>query len=361
MSEEAPDAPGTRPVRPRHAFDQKHLAAYLARQIRGFPADAEALRLSEFQGGQSNPTYLLETPDHRYVLRRKPPGKLLASAHAVDREYRVMSALEQTGVPVPRTYCLCEDPEVIGTPFYVMDYVSGRILWDPTLPGLDRKNRAAIFDEMNRVIAALHQVDFAAVGLADYGKPGNYFSRQIGRWTQQYRDSETDPIAAMERLIEWLPAHVPPGEDIAIVHGDYRLDNLVFHPTEPRLLAVLDWELSTLGHPLGDFAYHCMTWRIPAGPFRGLAGADLPSLGIPTEDAYVQQYCHRTGRSEIDPGHWNFYLAYNLFRLAAILQGIMGRVQKGTAASPHAVAMGKAARPVADLAWSQVERNQSKR
>jgi aminoglycoside phosphotransferase (APT) family kinase protein len=274
----------------------------------------------------------------------------------VDREYRVITALAGTGVPVAKTFCLCQDQSIIGTAFYVMDFVDGRVLWDPSLPGLDPAQRRAIFLEMNRVIAALHRVDPDAVGLADYGKPGNYFARQIDRWSKQYRASETQKIPAMERLMEWLPANVPPGDETAIVHGDYRLDNIIFHPSEPRILAVLDWELSTLGHPLADFAYHAMSWHIPAGVFRGLGGLKLAELGIPAEPEYVGAYCRSTGRAPIDPSHWDFYMAYNLFRLAGILQGIAGRVRDGTASSPQAQLMGQATPALAELGWSQVEK-----
>ncbi|MGB1562610.1 MAG: phosphotransferase [Sinimarinibacterium flocculans] len=345
----------TIPVQDKHRFDEAALARYLQQHVEGYSGE---LRVEQFKGGQSNPTYKLTAGGRSYVLRRKPPGKLLASAHAVDREYTVITALAKTDVPVARTYCLCEDDSVIGTAFYVMEHVEGRILWDPALPGdgYTPAVRCAMFEEMNRVIAALHQVDHVTIGLADYGKPGNYFARQIGRWTKQYRASETERIDAMDRLIAWLPEHIPPGDETTIVHGDYRLDNMIFHPTEPRVLAVLDWELSTLGHPLADFAYHCMTWHIPAGVFRGLGGAKLAELGIPTESEYVQMYCQRTGRDGIDPNHWDFYMAYNLFRLAAILQGIAGRVKDGTASSAQAAQMGAAARPLADLAWMQVEK-----
>jgi aminoglycoside phosphotransferase (APT) family kinase protein len=345
----------TIPVQERHRFDEAALARYLQQHVEGIEG---ALSVEQFKGGQSNPTYKLTAGGKSYVLRRKPPGKLLASAHAVDREYTVITALANTDVPVAKTYCLCEDESVIGTAFYVMEHVEGRILWDPALPGDEYTPavRRAMYEEMNRVIAALHLVDHKAIGLADYGKPGNYFARQIGRWTKQYRASETERNDAMDRLIAWLPEHIPPGDETTIVHGDYRLDNMIFHPTEPRVLAVLDWELSTLGHPLADFAYHCMTWHIPAGVFRGLGGAKLAELGIPSESEYVQMYCQRTGRDAIDPNHWDFYMAYNLFRLAAILQGIAGRVKDGTAASAQAAQMGAAARPLADLAWVQVEK-----
>jgi aminoglycoside phosphotransferase (APT) family kinase protein len=288
------------------------------------------------------------------VLRRKPPGKLLPSAHAVDREYRVISALHATDVPVARAYCLCEDESIIGTAFYIMDFVPGRVLWDGRLPDCSVEERRAIYDELNRVIAALHSVDYEAVGLGDFGRPGNYIERQINRWTKQYRASETEHIEAMENLIKWLPENIPAGEETTVVHGDYRLDNVIFDASRPRILAVLDWELSTLGHPLADFAYHCMTWRLHPGEFRGIGGVDLKSLGIPEEEEYVEMYCNRTGRSGIS--NWDFYLAYNMFRLAGILQGIMGRVKDGTAASAHAAEQGKRARPMAEAGWRQVEK-----
>jgi aminoglycoside phosphotransferase (APT) family kinase protein len=342
---------GTMPVQERHRFGVDRLAQYLDANVEGF---AGPLRVEQFKGGQSNPTFLLTTPGKRYVLRRKPPGKLLPSAHAVDREYRVITALRQAHIPVAWSWALCMDDSVIGTAFYVMDYVEGRVLWDQSLPGMSRGERAAIYDEMNRVIAALHQVDYNAIGLGDYGKPGNYLERQISRWTKQYRASETEKIDAMEKLIEWLPRHIPPQEQTSVVHGDYRLDNVIFHPTEPRILAVLDWELSTLGHPLADFSYHCMYWRLTPGEFRGIGGLDLPALGIPTEEEYVAAYRRRTGRTRIE--HWDYYMAYNMFRLAGIVQGIMGRVVEGTAVSEKAVESGKRARPMAEAGWREVEK-----
>ena len=254
------------------------------------------LVVEQYQGGQSNPTYRVTAGERRYVLRRKPPGKLLPSAHAIDREYRVMSALAATDVPVAKMHALCEDDAVIGTAFYVMEYVEGRILWDPTLPGMNPSQRAAHYDELNRVIAALHLVDYTAIGLGDFGRTGNYIERQVARWSKQYQAAGADRIDAMDRLIEWLPSHIPDGDETSIVHGDYRLDNVIFHPTEPRILAVLDWELSTLGHPLSDFAYQVMAWRLSPQEFRGLKGANLESLGIPSEAEYVAAYCKRTGR-----------------------------------------------------------------
>ncbi|HZR69035.1 MAG TPA: phosphotransferase [Burkholderiales bacterium] len=341
------------PVQERHRFDLGALERWLGAHVDGFSGPVSA---EQYRGGQSNPTFRLTAGDRHYVMRAKPAPatKLLPSAHAVEREYRVMSALADAGIPVPRTLALCQDESVIGRAFFVMECVEGRVLWDQSLPGMTRAERGAIYDEMNRVIAALHRVDYAAVGLADYGRPGNYFARQIGRWTKQYQASETDKIEAMDRLIDWLPAHIPPGEETAVVHGDYRMDNLIFHPSEPRILAVLDWELSTLGHPLADFAYHCMSWHIPPGRFRGIGGLDLDTLGIPREEAYVAAYCARTGRAPV--GHWDFYLAYNLFRIAAILQGIMKRALDGTAASEQALDAGRRARPLAELGWEYAQK-----
>jgi len=347
---------GTMPVPEKHRVDAGRLEAYLKAFI---PRLEGPLALEQFKGGQSNPTFLVTAGQARYVLRRKPPGKLLPSAHAVDREYRVMTALYGSGVPVPKTWCLCEDESVIGTAFYVMEYADGRVFWDPSLPGMTRSARGEIFAEMNRVIAALHRVDFSAAGLEGYGKPGGYLARQIARWTKQYRASETEHIEAMERLIAWLPEHIPAAEEISIVHGDYRLDNLVFHRRENRIVAVLDWELSTLGHPLADFAYHCMSWRIPGGTFRGMLGLDLAALGIPSEADHVAAYCRHLDRGPIDPAAWEFYMAYNMFRAAGIAQGIMGRVRDGTAASAHAREAGRSARDMAERGWEVVERMRS--
>ena len=349
---------GTRPMAASHAFDVAALERFLDGQLEGF---AGPLSVTQFKGGQSNPTYLLETPTRRWVLRSKPgpAAKLLPSAHAVEREYRVMKALAGSAVPVPRMALLCEDEAVIGRAFYVMEFVEGRVLWEQSLPGLSPAERGAVYDEMNRVIAALHAINPAAAGLADYGRPGNYFERQIGRWSKQYLASETQPIAEMNRLIEWLPAHIPAAArddtQVSVVHGDFRLDNLVFHATEPRALAVLDWELSTLGHPLADFSYHCMAWHIPPGVFRGLGGLDLAALGIPSEADYVRRYCQRTGRGEgaaVESlmADWNFYLAYNLFRLASITQGIAKRVVDGIASSAEARATGEATPVLAKMA-----------
>jgi len=347
---------GTKPVADSHAFDAASLQAHLQAHLPGF---AGPLQVEQFKGGQSNPTYKLVTPSRSYVMRSKPgpAAKLLPSAHAIDREFRVMRALHGSEVPVPEMLLLCEDESVIGRAFYVMEFMQGRVLWEQALPGLGMAERGAVYDEMNRVMAALHRVDVAAVGLADYGKPGNYFERQIARWGKQYQASITQPIDAMDRLMEWLPAHMPPSardeSQVSVVHGDYRLDNLVFHPSEPRVLAVLDWELSTLGHPLADFSYHCMSWHIPPGAFRGIGGLDLAALGIPDEAAYVRRYCERTGRADPQAvmADWNFYMAYNLFRMAGILQGIAKRVEDGTASSAQARQAGAGARPLAEMGW----------
>ncbi|MBV9812803.1 MAG: phosphotransferase [Acetobacteraceae bacterium] len=311
--------------------------------------DRSSVTLERLTGGQSNPTYRLTAGDRSYVLRRKPDGALLPSAHAVDREYRVMRALAETDVPVPRVHLYSDDASVVGTPFYVMDFLDGRVLTDQSLPGMAPSERRAIYAEMNRVLAALHRVDPAAVGLGDFGRTGNYFARQIDRWTRQYRQSRTEDIPAMERLAAWLPAHVPPSGRVAVVHGDYRLDNLVFHRDEPRAIGLLDWELSTLGDPLADLSYHCLSWHIPPALWRGIAGLGLPTLGIPDERTYLGWYSEATGTPV--PERWNFYLAYNLFRLAAILQGVAKRALDGNAASADAVENGRKARPIAELGW----------
>jgi aminoglycoside phosphotransferase (APT) family kinase protein len=339
----------TRPVAPPHAFDVARLETWLTGRLPGFGGD---LHVEQFKGGQSNPTFLLTSGTHRWVLRRKPAGALLTSAHAVEREFRVIRALESTEIPVPKAHALCEDPAVIGSVFYVMDHVPGRIFWDPRLRGLERSERTSLFDEMNRVIAALHRVDPGAVGLSDYGRPGAYVERQIKRWTRQYRASETHRIEAVERLIEWLPRHLPPEMRTSIVHGDYRIDNVVFHPTEPRILAVLDWELSTLGDPMADFAYHCMNWRLPSSGFRGLFGVDVVSLGIPTEADYARKYFKRVGLDEPPPATWVFYMVFNMFRLVGILQGVAARALQGNASSADAVAAGNRTRPLAEQAWA---------
>jgi aminoglycoside phosphotransferase (APT) family kinase protein len=346
---------GTKPVSERQRFDVGALAEWMRTHVDGF--GGRELTVEQFKGGQSNPTFKLGADGRHYVLRTKPgpAARLLPSAHAIDREFRVMDALQRAGFPAPRQHALCLDEAVIGRAFYVMDYVEGRVLWDQSLPGMAVDERAAIYDELNSVIARLHTLDAASLGLGDFGKPGNYFARQIERWTRQYQASALEPIDAMDRLIEWLPAHIPPGDQTAIVHGDYRLDNMIFHPTEPRILAVLDWELSTLGHPAADFSYHCLSWHIPPGQFRGIAGLDLAALGIPSLDRYVAAYSARTGLL-LRPEDFNFYLAYNLFRLAGIMQGIMKRYVDGTAASAQALENGKAARPMAEMGWAFAQR-----
>jgi aminoglycoside phosphotransferase (APT) family kinase protein len=345
---------GTMDVPEAQRFDEAALGRYLMAHAPGFVGPLA--RVQQFRGGQSNPTFLLTGGDGaRCVLRHKPAGPLLPSAHAVDREFRVIGALYPAGFPVARPLCLCEDPGVIGTMFYIMSYVPGRAFWDPSLPGMSPLQRAAIYDEMNSVLVRLHSLDFTAAGLGDYGKPGNYFTRQIGRWSKQYRASETERIESMEKLLSWLPANIPPGDETTLVHGDYRIDNMIFHAHEPKVAAVVDWELSTLGHPLADFSYHVMLWRVEAGEIRGLRGLDLPALGIPTEAEYVQTYCRRTGRAGIEPRVWEFCMAYNLFRIACIRQGILRRVVDGTAASRHAREAGERARATADLAWQQIE------
>ena len=347
---------GTKPVADQHRFDTEALTRWMRAEVAGFEGP---LSVEMFKGGQSNPTYKLITPNKAYVMRAKPGpvAKLLPSAHAVEREFRVMSALHGTGVPVARMYALCEDESVIGRAFYIMECVEGRVMWDQSLPDMTNAQRGAIYDEMNRVMAALHSVKPQDVGLSAYGKPGNYFERQIGRWSKQYVASITQPIPEMDQLMQWLPQNIPAmARDesmVSVVHGDYRLDNLMFHPTEPRVLAVLDWELSTLGHPLADFSYHCMAWHIPPGAFRGIGGLDVVSMGIPTEDEYIARYCERTGlvQPEQLKADWNFYLAYNLFRLAAILQGIAKRVETGTASSAQAKSSAAGAQPLAQMAW----------
>ncbi len=353
---------GTQAVSDKQAFDIADLSAWLDKNLPGF---CGPLTVESFKGGQSNPTYKLNTPTQSYVMRAKPGpvAKLLPSAHAIEREFAVMSGLQGTDVPVPRMYCLCEDESVIGRAFYIMEFMAGRILWDQTLPGMSQQERSAIYNEMNRVVAALHSVKFSERGLSSYGKPGNYFERQIGRWSKQYLASATQPIPEMDQLMAWLPQHIPAmaraEHMVSIVHGDYRLDNLMFHPTEPRIIAVLDWELSTLGHPLADFSYHCMAWHIPPGAFRGIGGIDLANLGIPSEEEYIRLYCERTGLVKPDDlkADWNFYMAYNLFRIAAILQGIAKRAQMGTAASAQAVSSGAGAKPLAQMAWQFAQKS----
>ena len=313
-------------------IDMQALAAWLAVYV---PDATGPVTAEKFPGGQSNPTFLVTVGSRRFVLRKKPPGLLLKSAHAVDREYRVMTALAGTGVPVPRTVALCEDDSVLGTMFFLMEHVEGRIFWDPAMPESNPTERTAVYDAMNAALAALHSLDIAAAGLADFGRPGDYFARQTKRWTDQYRSSETEPLVAMDALIAWLGVHMPPDDGrVSLVHGDYRIDNMIFAPDAPRLLAILDWELSTLGHPVADLASQCMQWRLPNdGDFRGLAGVDRAALGLPTEEAYVAAYCARMGIEGVP--NWSFCLAFSFFRLAAILQGVLRRSLDGNGSNPE--------------------------
>jgi len=350
---------GTREVSGAHRFDIPQIEKWLHAHMSGFEGP---LSVQMFKGGQSNPTYQLITPKTNYVMRAKPGpvAKLLPSAHAIEREYKVMKGLQSTHVPVAQMHVLCEDESIIGRAFYVMEFVQGRVLWEQSLPGMTTQQRRDIYLEMNRVIAELHRVNYQAQGLETYGKPGNYFERQIGRWSKQYVASVTQDIPEMDKLMAWLPANMPESArdgKTSIVHGDYRLDNLIFDEQQPRIKAVLDWELSTLGHPLADFSYHCMAWHIEPGNFRGIGGLDLKTLGIPQEDEYIQRYCDHTGFTTPDALRidWNFYLAYNMFRIAAILQGIAKRVEDGTASSEQAKASGAGAKPMAQLAWKYAQ------
>ncbi len=336
----------TTTIRRGHEIDRAALERYLAAHLPGFEGP---LDVRQFEGGQSNPTFLLRAPGAEYVLRKKPPGQLLPSAHAVDREYRVMTALANSGVPVPPTLLMCADDSVIGTPFFVMGCVDGRVFRQPHLPGVTAADRAAMYEDMADVLARLHGVDVAAAGLGDYGKPGNYYARQIGRWGQQYVAAKTGEIPAMARLMAWLPAHIPPGDETTIVHGDYRVENLIFQPTEPRIVAIVDWELSTLGHPLADLAYNCLTYHLAPEALGRAEITETDRTGMPDEEAYVASYCRRTGRAGIP--HWNFYLAFSMFRLASILQGVYARGLQGNAASAYALQRGAAARQIADRAW----------
>ncbi len=338
---------GTREVDPRHALDEATLEAWLAENVEGYEGP---LTLRQFKGGQSNPTYELTTPGRTYVLRRKPPGVLLPSAHAVDREFQVISALHAQGFPVARPHTLCTDDSVIGSMFYVMDKVEGRVFWDLKLPGLTPAERRAIYQAQTDTLAALHRFDPDAIGLSDYGKPGNYFARQVGRWTKQYQASEIDTIEAMDRLIAFLPESLPADGPTRIVHGDFRLDNMILAPDQARVRAVLDWELSTLGDPMADFSYLLIAWVIPATLRNGLAGADLEALGIPSVEETVARYAEKSGTAP--PANLDWLFAYNLFRLAAICQGIAGRVRDGTAASSHARTMAAQVGPLSDAAWS---------
>ena len=344
---------GTRDVLEALKFDPEPLQAFMLSHVEGFQGP---MTVSQFRGGQSNPTYLLASPSGKYVMRRKPPGKLLKSAHAVDREYQVISALYAADFPVPRPYVLCEDEEIVGTMFFIMEFVEGRIFWELDLPDSDPGERRAIYEHANQTIADLHNFDYEKIGLSDFGKPGNYFARQISRWSKQYAASETSEITAMNKLIEWLPGNIPLDESATVVHGDYRLDNMIIHPAEPRIIAVLDWELSTIGHPLGDFTYHLMAWQMPEIGIgsTGLQGKNLEALGIPSEEDYVVNYCAKTGRDD-GIANRDFYSAYNFFRIAAILQGIAGRVRDGTAASVHAERAANAVAPLAALGWEYAQ------
>ena len=341
---------GTMQVQEKLKIPEKELETYLNDNVENFKGPLE---VREFKGGQSNPTYQLVTPKKKYVLRRKPPGKLLPSAHAVDREYKVITALNSTGFPVPKTYKLCLDESIIGTIFYVMEMVEGNIYWEPTIPEVDNELRAKIYIEKNKTLSDLHNTNYKDIGLEDFGKPGNYFSRQISRWTKQYIASETEKIIEMNKLIDWLPNNIPGDDETSIVHGDYRLDNMVIDRNTSKVSAVLDWELSTLGHPLGDFTYHLMQWYMPGdGTGAGtqtLSNTDLKSIGVPSAEDYIKMYCDNTNRKEIE--NIDFYLSYNFFRLAGILQGIIGRVRDGTAASEHAEDRADRVRPLAESGW----------
>ena len=346
VSDQTPEPPdNTRPVKDSHRIDEDRLRGWLEANVEGFRGPLE---VRKFRGGQSNPTYWLGSPSGELVLRKKPPGKLLPSAHAVDREHRVMGALQDTDVPVARMHGLCEDEEVIGTAFFVMDYVRGRIFWNVQLPDLEKSERSAVYEELARVLAAIHTVDLEAVGLGDYGKHGQYVERQVSRWTKQYRASETDDVEAMNVLMDWLPKNVPAGDETTLVHGDYRLDNILFHPTEPRALAVIDWELSTLGHPLADLAYTCMLYDVQMPRVGGLLGVDFAATGIPTEAEFVKRYCELAGREGVED--FAYYKAFSLFRLAAIAQGVYKRALSGNASSEDAMMYGAAVQHLAQIA-----------
>jgi aminoglycoside phosphotransferase (APT) family kinase protein len=343
MSAAAETLPETIPVREAHRFDTARLS-----QLLGDELGARLVELRQMRGGQSNPTFLVVTDGGEYILRKQPPGELLPSAHAVDREFRVIKALESTDVPVPKAVLFSADRDVIGTPFYLMERLNGRIFWEPTLPELPREARAGIYDGMVEALARLHMADWQAIGLADYGRPGNYFARQIGRWSKQWESSRTRDNPAIDKLAEWLPRHLPEGDETAICHGDFRLDNMVFHPSEPRVIGILDWELSTLGHPLADLAYNCLPYINPPEAFRGMRRLDLAALGIPSQDEYLAMYRRRTGRTDtITP----FHLAFSLFRIAVILEGVMARGKKGNASSADATSHGERATLLAERGW----------
>jgi aminoglycoside phosphotransferase (APT) family kinase protein len=343
---------GTMEVQEKHRFDEQRLQRFMSDKVAGF---TPPIRVEQFKGGQSNPTYrLTDGAGRRYVLRRKPPGKLLPSAHAVDREFRVISALNKTNVPTPRAYALCEDDSVVGTAFYIMEYCDGRVLWDPLLPDVPEEGRLAIYKAKFETLARLHAVDYAALGLADFGRPGSYVARQISRWGKQYKASETETIDAMDKLLDWLPAHLPANDETVLVHGDYRLDNMIYHSSEPRVLGIIDWEISTLGDPLAELSYLCMLWRTPKD-WGGLLGHDLAALGLPTEQEMVAYYCALSKRAVPDMALWEFYMAYNLFRVSCIRQGVYARALDGTASNVRAAESGKLVRPAAELGWRLVE------
>jgi aminoglycoside phosphotransferase (APT) family kinase protein len=338
------------PVLPNHRFDEAALGRYLAANLPGFHGPAT---IRQFQGGQSNPTFHIQAGERAFVLRKKPPGALLPSAHAVDREYRVLKALAGSAVPVPAVHLLCTDDSVIGQMFYVMDWVDGRVFPDRLLPGCSPAERAAMYDHMNEVLAALHRVDWRAVGLDGFGRPDGYVARQIARWSRQYEASRTEPVAAMDRLIAWLPAHLPAGDAAAIAHGDYRVGNLIFHPTEPRVVAVLDWELATIGHPLADLAYNCLAYRLTGTHDHGFPPGDLGALGLPSEADYLAAYCRRTGRAGIED--WEFFIVFAMFRIAAILAGVHRRGLDGNAADSRALEASRDYRLIAERAWAIAE------
>lgn len=353
MTDRQQDFSGLKEVIKSHQFSLNKLDNFLKSELPNFSGIKE---VRQFKGGQSNPTYLIKTHTKSFVLRRKPPGDLLKSAHAVDREYLVIKSLKKAGFPVPTPYLLCKDESIIGTIFYIMEFIQGRIFWDPDMPDCSKDERKAIYDDLNKNLAKLHDFNHENIGLTDFGVPGNYFSRQISRWTKQYRLSETKEISAMDNLISWLPKNIPEDDDSSVVHGDYRLDNVIIHPSEPRIIGILDWELSTIGHPLGDFTYHLLTWQLPdigigSG---GFLGKNLNDLGIPNQEDYINQYCERTGRVEGIENR-GFYFAYNFFRLAAILQGIAGRVRDGTASNEKAKKLIHAIEPLADIGWQHTQ------
>ncbi len=339
-------------VQEKHRFDEVALARFMSEAVPGF---APPVAVEQFRGGQSNPTYrLTDVAGRRYVLRRKPPGKLLPSAHAVDREFRVIAALNNTNVPTPHAYTLCEDASVVGTAFYIMEYCDGRVYWDPLLPELPQQGRRAVYEAEFETLARLHAVDYVALGLADFGRPGSYVARQISRWGKQYKASETETIEAMDKLLDWLPAHLPASDETVLVHGDYRLDNMIFHADRPQVQGIIDWEISTLGDPLAELSYLCMLWRTPQD-WGGLQGHDLASLGLPSEQEMIAHYCRLAGRAIPDPTVWEFYMAYNLFRVSCIRQGVYARALDGTASNLRAAESGKLVRPAAELAWRLVD------